>query len=172
MTLPYNRLSSLPPIAMRPLRFTILVLALLLGHAHADIPADAQREQLISHVLQNFWGKARLADGKFVQPASAAERATVPVGREIAYRALDSGEVSGLAEWCGLDWRPHYLALTGAARRKGLNDKQVAFVSVLHGTAQGRIASAMAKSAPCGGEERLRVARLIERSQRRGLDGT
>jgi hypothetical protein len=83
---------------------------------------------------------------------------------------MDAGEFSGLGEWCKLDWQSHYFALTKAARAKGLTDKQVAFVSFLHGAAQGRVASAMASSA-CTGEDRARVEQLMSRSKARGLEG-
>ncbi|MBI2305903.1 MAG: hypothetical protein HYU78_01240 [Rhodocyclales bacterium] len=151
---------------------TLPLLALLVAAAQADagILPEAQRENLISRVFQNFWGRAKLANGEFAQPATEQERNTVPVAKAVAHRALDTGEISGLAEWCGLDWQPNYLSLSKAARRKGLNEKQVAFVSFLHGAAQGNVSAAMAKSAPCKNEERLRVERLINQSQLRGLD--
>lgn len=106
-----------------------------------------------------------------MQPASEAERSVGPLAKAVAHRALDTGEISGLAEWCGLDWRPNYRALTRAARSVGMTEKQVAFVSVLHGAAQGSLGAAMAKSGACRDEEQRRVGRLLEQSQVRGLDG-
>lgn len=148
-----------------------LCLACFFSAAQAGILPDAQREELLSLVLQNFWGKAKLANGEFAQPASAAERTTVPVARAVANRAFDVGEVSGLAEWCGLDWQTNYAALTRSARARGFSDKQVAFVSFLHGAAQGRIAAAMARSGSCKEQEKAKVEQLVNQSRARGLDG-
>lgn len=51
-------------------------------------------------------------------------------------------------------------------------DTQVAFVSFLHGAAQGRVASAMSKSPPCNERARGKVQQMLEKSKVRGLDGT
>ena len=95
-------------------------------------------------MLGHFWGNARDIKGRPIQPASEQERTRVPVSTPVAYWALEAGEVSGTAEWCGLEWEPHYFALTKSARSQGMSDAQVAFVSVLHGFAQGSFASSVA----------------------------
>ena len=139
---------------------------------YAGILPDAQREELASRVLQNFWGRAKLSNGEFAQPSSEAERNTVPVSKAIANRSFDVGEISGLGEWCKLDWESNYLSLTKAARGKGLNDKQVAFISFLHGAAQGRVFSAMSKTSPCSEQERIKVEQMLNQAKERGLNGT
>ena len=154
------------------MRNWILVLAIACGHAHAGILADKEREELIAVVLKNFWGRAKLSNGQLAQPGSEEERTTVPISKAAANRALDAGEVSGLGEWCKLDWEPNYFSLTKAARSRGFNDKQVAFASFLHGAAQGRIASAMAKAGPCKDEDRMKIERLLNQSRDKGLEGT
>ena len=120
-------------------------------------------------VLKNFWGQAKLSDGRFAQPASEEERHTVPITNAVVHRALDAGEVSGLAEWCKLDWESHYRALTRAARTAGLSHKQVAFVSILHGAAQGRIASAMATTGACSDHYRRKVEPILKESTVKGI---
>ena len=102
------------------------------------------RDEVIHNMLGHFWGNARDIKGRPIQPASEQERTRVPVSTPVAYRALEAGEVSGTAEWCGLEWEPHYFALTKSARSQGMSDAQVAFVSVLHGFAQGSFASSVA----------------------------
>ena len=129
-----------------------------------------ERQELIALVLKNFWGKAKLSDGQYAQPASEEERKSVPVSNAIAQRAIDAGEVSGLGEWCGLKWQPHYLSLTKAARTRGLSDKQVAFVSFLHGAAQGRVVRALSKGRPCSDAERSKIERYLNESAQQGLD--
>jgi hypothetical protein len=133
---------------------------------------EKERDELIALVLKNFWGKAKLSNGQYAQPASEEERNRVPISKAVAYRAMDAGEISGLGEWCRLNWESHYLSLTKAARAKGFNDKQVAFVSFLHGAAQGRIAKAMEKGRPCGDADRTKIETYIRQSMERGLAGT
>ena len=153
------------------MRNWILVLAVACSHVSAGMLPDKAREELIALVLKNFWGKAKLSTGQFAQPSSEEERTTIPISKAVAYRALDAGEISGLGEWCKLDWESNFLSLTKAARSRGLNDKQVAFASVLHGTAQGRVASAMTRSGACNDQDRARAERLLNQSRVRGLEG-
>lgn len=152
--------------------YFLLLLPILCNLCYAGVLPDAQRDELSSRVLQGFWGRAKLSNGELAQPASEAERNTVPVSKAIENRSLDAGEISGLGEWCKLNWEANYFSLTKAARGKGLNDKQVAFVSFLHGAAQGRVFSAMSKSSPCLEQERSKVQQMLNQSKARGLDGT
>jgi len=149
----------------------LLIAMSLVNAAVAGVIPNEQRKALIQEALSNFWGRAINSRGELIQPASAKERSIVPVKDSVAQRALDAGELSGLAEWCGLDWESHYRSLTRAARNKGLSDTQVAFISFLHGTAQGIIVEAMKDSA-CGNEEKSRAMRWLNESRERGLTGT
>src|SRR6478609_1609779 len=101
---------------------------------------EAQQKEIIVRTLERFWGNAVDRHGNPIEPVSVEERKTVPISRAAAARALEAGKISGIAEWCGLEWEPHYLALTRAARSMKMVDKQVAFLSVLHGAAQGEVA--------------------------------
>ena len=108
--------------------------------AMADGPSKselAQRDLVIRAILSDFWGNAQDVHGQPSQPTSAKDRATVPISRAAAYRAIEAGNISGLAQWCGLEWEQHYFALTRAARKLKMVDKQIAFISVLHGSGQG-----------------------------------
>jgi hypothetical protein len=156
----------------RQLATCYLVLLALGPPAYAGILPPPEREELIKTVLKNFWGNAIVAKGQTAQPSSEAERHTVPIARSLALRVIDAGEISGLGEWCRLDWRSHYLSLTKAARAKGLTEKQVAFISFVHGAAQGRIADAMAKAPACGEQERPKVQQMLDGSRLRALEDT
>jgi len=140
--------------------------------SHSGLLPDAQREEFLSHVLKQFWGRAKLPNGQFVQPGSEAERNTSPVSKVIANRAIDIGEVSGLAEWCQLDWKKNYLSLTKSARSNGLTDVQVAFVSVIHGASQGFMAETMSKSGACSDDQKVKIQQLLNQSEARALGGT
>mgnify|MGYP003575946500 CR=1 FL=1 len=152
-----------------PLVVTAVLLAAVCVPAKSALLPDDERQALIAVVLKNFWGQAKLSDGRFAQPASEEERHTVPITNAVVHRALDAGEVSGLAEWCKLDWQSHYRALTRAARTACLSDKQVAFVSILHGAAQGRIASAMATTGACSHHYRRTVEPILKESTVKGI---
>jgi hypothetical protein len=145
-----------------------LLLALVSGHASAGSLGDADQDAFIADALQMFWGRARISDGSFVQPASETERETVPISRPMAYRVIEAGEISGVAEWCDIDWIPHFLSLTAAARRHGLNETQVAFVGFLHGMAQGDAIAA--KSAQCSEADRANVIKKLAASMEQSLD--
>ncbi|MOA56131.1 hypothetical protein D3C78_1800550 [compost metagenome] len=81
---------------------------------------------------------------------------------------MDVGELSGLAEWCDLDWQGHYLTLTTSARRHGFTEKQLAFIGVTHGALQGFMARAMQQRS-CEDEQRQRVAQLLRQSPNRSF---
>ena len=50
-----------------------------------------------------------------IQPTSELDRRTVPpVPTVVAYRAIEAGEISGLAAWCGcLEWETSLLFVDG-----------------------------------------------------------
>ena len=146
---------------MRYLIAFLLVLAS--ASSWSGVLQDSARDALLKDTLSGFWGRAVFSDGTFVQPANEQERKTLPISRKVANQVLDVGEISGYAEWCGLDWQSHFLAMTAAARRSGFKEKQVAFIGVLHGTAQGVIAEAM-KSKPCGATDRAKILEMMQRS--------
>ena len=131
--------------------------------ASAGILPQEHREQLIQAAFANFWGKARLSNGNPVQPDNAAERSTLPISIATASHVISVGEISGIAEWCGLDWQTHFLNLTAKARRQAFSEKQVAFVGLLHGVAQGTVYSTL-QSKPCATDQKSRVTKILETS--------
>jgi len=148
-------------------------LLMLLGKLQAteqaagNVPTLSDKDALISWVLDRFWGHARDSTGAVIQPSSELDRRTVPVPLGVAYRVIEAGEISGLADWCGLKWEAHYQSLTSAARQRKMSDKSVAFISVLHGVAQG--ITSKSRSSPCSDSERNLVAAKLESSRRIGL---
>lgn len=149
--------------------YLLLFFSVLSSLCNAGLLPDAQREKLSSVILQNFWGRAKLSNGEFAQPSSVKERNSIPISKSLTNRALDAGEISGLGEWCKLDWKSNYFSLTKAARSKGLNDKQIAFISFLHGAAQENIFSMMSTSTPCSEKERINVEKMLNQSKALGI---
>jgi hypothetical protein len=145
-----------------------LVFMLGLAQVQADMPPLAEKDAVIAWTLEQFWGNAHDSSGLPIQPSSDLDRRTVPVPSTAAYRALEAGEISGLAEWCGLKWERHFLALTAAARKRGMSDKQVAFLSVLHGVAQN--SAIRSRTTACSEGERKEVGDMLEVSRKSGLE--
>ena len=153
----------------RPLLLIISVILVAHGAIASDVPqATSERDLAIRNILSDFWGNARDVRGNPIQPSSEQDRKTVPVSRAAAYRALEAGNISGVAEWCGLDWQDHYLALTKAARTMGMIDKQVAFISVLHGAGQGTFVRSV-HGRTCQDTNRVRAEELLHESLKTGL---
>ena len=139
--------------------------------AMAESPSKdelAQRDSAIRSILSDFWGNARDVHGQPIQPTSAKDRLTVPISRAAAYRAIEAGNISGLAQWCGLEWEAHYFSLTKAARNMKMVDKQIAFISVLHGSGQGVFVRARSGQT-CSAHNRERAVTLMEESIKKGL---
>lgn len=146
------------------MRYSItLLLVLIAAPSWSGVLPDSAREQLLKESLSKFWGRAVLSNGSLVQPDSEQERRTLPISVTVANQVFDVGEVSGYAEWCGLDWRAHFLTMTAAARKSGFKEKQVAFIGVIHGVAQGIVAEAL-KSKTCGTQERSKVMEMMRSS--------
>ena len=142
----------------------ILIMCLLLlmsGGVFAGLLEGQLRENIIELALSSFWGNAIMSDGSKVKPANEKERNTLPIAKQDAYDVVAVGEISGLSEWCGLPWRRRYLKLTQSARSGGLRDKQVAFIGMLHGVAQGFIVKQRSKHR-CTKTQRNRVRGLIQ----------
>ena len=140
---------------VRALLFALLILTP--GWATAKLVPQATRADLIRQALDGFWGRARTPDGKVIQPKSELERTRLPVTEQVAHFAFNVGELSGLAEWCHLDWKPTFTALTRSARKNGQSEKQVAFISVVHGVAQAAVATSMGKSGQCSHQNREKI---------------
>ncbi|MCH2546769.1 MAG: hypothetical protein MK052_04055 [Alphaproteobacteria bacterium] len=63
-----------------------------------------------------------------------------PVDEGIAQPVIDEavkvGELSGVAQACGLDWQPHYDAYLAAKRKQKTTELDMIFLAGYHGGAQ------------------------------------
>jgi hypothetical protein len=131
----------------------------------SGITPDSHREKLFDIALSKFWGNAVGRDGLPIEPENEVDRVTLPISKETAHLVFDIGEISGYARWCGVDWKVHFLKLTSSARSSGFSEKQVAFIGVVHGVAQGVVEYAMTSSGmTCNVEQRQKVEKMIENS--------
>ncbi len=72
-------------------------------------------------------------------PATDEEKANPPVSLEDARRAMKVGLLAGTAEFCGIDWKSRIFLpfLAYEHRTLKMSTRQIAIVSMLHGTMQG-----------------------------------
>jgi hypothetical protein len=146
------------------MRNLALLLILFSVNSFAGILPSDVRTSLVKDVLSGFWGKAKDTKGNPINPKNDQDRETIPVSASVVDQAINVGEVSGMARWCGLNSRPYYFSLTSYARKQKMTDKQVAFISVLHGASSQIIVSAM-KSKTCEKEDKEMVIELIKQTE-------
>lgn len=102
---------------------------------------NALLNQSVSAMLQRVLGeihKSRCGAG-FCEPATEEEKANPPITVETARRAMQVGLMSGVAEFCAIDWRQRiYFPFMAYQRRaQNMSARQLAIVAMLHGTMQG-----------------------------------
>jgi hypothetical protein len=149
---------------MRRIHISFLLLLFLFpGLCHAQqVFSDEHADYLILLTLKNFWGKARLSTGEVVQPKDEKERRMVPIPDKEAVRVVRAATPAGLAMWCGVPWQSYYEAFMKSERSKPWSDKQLAFIGMLFGVAQGSLAKSVSRS-PCKPRDRDGVTRLLEK---------
>ena len=144
------------------MRSLALLLIFFSVTSFAGILTSNVRTELVKDVLTGFWGNARDIKGNPIFPINDQDRKTIPISATAIDQTINVGEMSGMAEWCGLDWKPNYRALTSYARKQKMTDKQVAFISVLHGASSQIIISAM-KAKTCEKQDKENVIGLLKK---------
>jgi hypothetical protein len=145
------------------MRSLALFLIIFSVSSFAGILPSEVRTGLVQDVLSGFWGNARDIKGNPIVPTNDQDRKTIPISATVVDQAINVGEMSGMAKWCGLDWQPNYRSLTSYARKQKMTDKQVAFISVLHGASSQIIVSAM-KSKTCEKLDKEKVIELLNQT--------
>jgi hypothetical protein len=102
---------------------------------------NALLNQSVSAMLQRVLGeihKSRCGEG-FCAPATEEEKAKPPITVETARRAMQVGLMSGVAEFCEIDWKQRifYPFMAYQRRAQNMSTRQLAIVSMLHGTMHG-----------------------------------
>jgi hypothetical protein len=98
-------------------------------------------DQSVAGMLQRVLGdieKSRCGPDPCA-PATDEEKANPPLTLEDARRAMKVGLLAGTAEFCGLDWQSRIFLpfLAFQHRTLKMSARQIAIVSMLHGTMQG-----------------------------------
>ncbi len=97
----------------------------------------------VAHMLQRVLSQISMSQcGKgFCGPATDAEKANPPLTIEQARHVMNVGIMSGVAEFCGIDWKKRiFFPLMGYHNKVlKMSQRQLAIVAMLHGTMQGFI---------------------------------
>lgn len=124
---------------------TALVLAASPARAQLIVdPSDDMVRQAAQATRANI-SLGRYADGRSVAPETADEMAQPIVPFEIERQTVRRGVLTGEMQACGMDWlgvsfQP-YMARIRAGDR--LSQKQIVFIGMLHGFAQGQVSAAL-----------------------------
>jgi len=98
--------------------------------------SEVERKNLISKVMDNFWGVAMVGHEQYASPKNELERKSPLLSDAESNRIITEGMPAGLAMWCDIAWRPYYKAFMRNERRKSWNDNQIAFIGMLFGISQ------------------------------------
>ena len=153
---------------MRRLRaFLTLVAALAAAapvHGQSLPPPDDETVERIASLARANLSRARVSDGSFVPPETPEELVRPIIAAELVRQTVARGFLTGEMEACRLDWQESsylpYMAAVRAGRR--YSDKQLAYVSLLHGFSQAAANWAMEqRGAPCTETERQRLVQAV-----------
>src|SRR5437763_15914325 len=144
----------------------VLAFAKLCWSAVDPVFDDKQADEFAQLALENFWGRAVDEAGKSLQPKDATERKTLPIPKSDARRIAHAGVPAGLAVWAELEWKPYYLAFMQKERRSGRwSQKQIAFIGVIFGVAQGTSEKAFSEH-KCDEQHRAWAKQILEEAQK------
>ncbi|MGO4831424.1 hypothetical protein AB4144_03880, partial [Rhizobiaceae sp. 2RAB30] len=159
------------PLRSLALLVTLFASVFLASHqAHAaeaqpDIFSELLTDDTVKMAIKGILvalPSAQCAPGQACAPASAEEMATPPVSLEQGREAIRAGFISGLAEWCGLDWRGQvFQPLVDSYRNVDrLEPRIVTMLTLLHGYGQGQMVESM-KAQQCSAEQRASITSLV-----------
>jgi hypothetical protein len=127
---------------------------------------NAMLDKSVADMIQRVLGeieKARCGDLPCA-PATEEEKAHPPLTVEEGRRAMKTGLLAGVAQFCGLNWQDRiYLPfMAHHARILKMTSRQLAIVSALHGTMQAFIVENYKKRGqPCTDELRKNLERHL-----------
>ncbi len=154
---------------MKTMRLFALTLgALICAHGHSQA-GELPRESVesISHFTYKRLAEGRLPDGSLIGAARAKKIAYPVIPYDDRERAIISGNMSGFAEWCALDWRGTNFEPFMANLRKTRpqwSDEQVTFASMLHGISM-QIAANSRKGQTCSDEFKNKLEKILARKK-------
>lgn len=84
-------------------------------------------------------GKVNCVSNTPCTPATEEEFTKWPITMEDGRAAMAHAIISSLAQWCGLDWKRSFLPMIAFGKRqKGMDDRQLMLMTLVHGDFQKR----------------------------------
>jgi hypothetical protein len=123
-------------------------------------------DQSVASLLQRVLAEIQKSrcGPEWCEPATDEEKANPPIGIEDARRAMKVGLLTGTAEFCGLDWQSRIFLpfIAHQHRTLKLSARQIAIVSMLHGTMQGfMVESHKKRGTPCTDQMRQAIEKQL-----------
>ncbi len=116
----------------------------------------------LTSAVRDRIGHIACVTGRGCAPETVEERARPLIPRDVELRVIDTGMISGTAEWCGIRSTRHFLAMMDFERGSGRwNDRQITYIGALHGGAQGFMTRG-GQGTTCTTQARADVAALID----------
>jgi hypothetical protein len=116
----------------------ILLVTSVASAGARELVSDGDADEFAQLALNGIWGKAVDEHDRPLQPKDDKDRHTIPIPLTDVRRVARAGAPAGIASWAGLDWHSYYDAFMKQERRSGRwSGKQIAFIGVLFGVAQG-----------------------------------
>ncbi len=148
-------------------KFYVFILAVLFL---ASVPASAQQVKDKDEAVRDIMQLARdhiteLKDstGKNIPAETAEEKKTPIIPFEDGKRTVGVGSITGMAEWCGLDWKKNYTSYMQYERAKQKwSDKQLAYISAIHGISQQIVIDGLKKgNQPCSADRKDKITKFM-----------
>src|SRR5262245_27485197 len=123
--------------------------------------SDDQVRRILMLALDNI-SRLRCDNEQPCAPATAEQKANPPLTIAEARAIMQRGVLSGLGEYCGLDWDKQDFEPMMVHWRHDLkkNERQMALVAMLHGIMQGMTSKSAGKTA-CTEQQRQNVGRQL-----------
>lgn len=154
-------------------RILVMVMALGLGCGAASAQkADPFAALLTDPVVKSLRQQAvenihrgQCEGGVPCQPANDAEKRNPPLSMPDSRKILRNSYVTGMAQWCGLDWqrRGALPFLRKQTAGGAYSDRQVALIAMLHGLGQKTMMARLGKYGSCPAATRQSLEQNLPR---------
>lgn len=151
---------------MSVVRFTLCVFACFIfmsasvSVAQEDSDSGPLTDEFVTQVLKQTRPRVKdlkISDTEFVGLETAEELADPLLTIKQARVVLGRGIISGMAEWCKLDWQSKsFIPFMKHQRTLGYSSKQVAYIGMLHGYGMS-ISTKATENKECDTDNRKRV---------------
>ena len=125
---------------MKPLPMVALLLfPALLVAADWQILDEEEIQDILTRSAAGYWGQAQLPGGNLILPEKEEDLSTPILPDQDSRRIIQDAVPAALGLWCGLDWQSYYTAYREVEQDRGWDDREMAFVEVLFGSALGNV---------------------------------